>query len=150
MQGVFLHILADALGSVGVIVSSLLVQYKQWYLADPVCSFFVSMLILASVVPLLKSTTQSLMLRTPEKHEQRFGALMERLKRKTGVSRVPSAHLWRHSPKVLVCTVSVVLNVPNERDAVHIWLSQALKNEVGATDITVQVCTDAVQAELRA
>ena len=28
MQGVFLHVLADALGSVGVITSSLLIQYK--------------------------------------------------------------------------------------------------------------------------
>ena len=38
MHGVFLHVLADTLGSAGVIVSSLLIRMYGWYLADPVAS----------------------------------------------------------------------------------------------------------------
>jgi zinc transporter 5/7 len=53
LYGVFLHILADALGSVGVIFSSILVKYYGYYIADPICSFIISVMILVSVVPLL-------------------------------------------------------------------------------------------------
>jgi len=53
MYGVFLHVLADALGSVGVIFSSFLVKYYDIYIADPICSFIISLMILGSVVPLI-------------------------------------------------------------------------------------------------
>ncbi|KAK7100994.1 hypothetical protein V1264_023848 [Littorina saxatilis] len=45
MQGVFLHILADTLGSVGVIISSILIYYFGWMIADPICSMFIATLI---------------------------------------------------------------------------------------------------------
>jgi len=45
VSGVFLHILADTLGSIGVIVSSLLIRYLGWMVADPVCSMLIAGLI---------------------------------------------------------------------------------------------------------
>ncbi|XP_070381436.1 zinc transporter 7 isoform X2 [Dermacentor albipictus] len=45
MQGVFLHILADTLGSVGVIVSAILMNQFGWLVADPICSMFIATLI---------------------------------------------------------------------------------------------------------
>ena len=60
MSGVFLHILADALGSVGAIISALLIYYKEWYVADSICSFIVSLLILSSVRPLIVSSKEIL------------------------------------------------------------------------------------------
>jgi len=53
MEGVFLHVLADALGSVGVIVSSILVQAFGWYITDPICSTMISILIFMSTFSLL-------------------------------------------------------------------------------------------------
>lgn len=62
ISGIFLHILADTLGSVGVIISSALIHqfgmiyqschnyyiitYLGWMLADPICSMFIAILIL--------------------------------------------------------------------------------------------------------
>ena len=43
--GVFLHILADTLGSVGVIISSLLIEWYHWHIADPLCSILIAALI---------------------------------------------------------------------------------------------------------
>jgi zinc transporter 5/7 len=63
---VFLHILADALGSVGVIFSSILVKYYGMYIADPICSFIISVMILVSVIPLIKMTSSNLILMTPK------------------------------------------------------------------------------------
>lgn len=65
MQGVFLHVLADTMGSVGVIVSSLLIQQFGWYIADPICSLFIAILILISILPLLKESAEILLLATP-------------------------------------------------------------------------------------
>ena len=63
--GVFLHVLADTLGSVGVIISTILIENLGWKIADPICSLFIASLIFASVVPLVKETALILLLRTP-------------------------------------------------------------------------------------
>eukprot|EP00937_MAST-01D_sp_MAST-1D-sp2_P004222 g4222.t1 len=65
MHGVFLHIMADALGSLGVIVSSALVSHYKWYIADPICSLFISCLIVISAVPLMRQTGSILLQRFP-------------------------------------------------------------------------------------
>lgn len=65
VSGIFLHVLADALGSVGVITSSLLIKYFGWYLADPICSIFISLLIVASVIPLILQSASILLQATP-------------------------------------------------------------------------------------
>ena len=44
-EGIFLHILADTLGSVGVIISSLLIRFFGWNIADPICSMIIAILI---------------------------------------------------------------------------------------------------------
>lgn len=43
--GVLLHIMADTLGSVGVIISALLMQKYDLMIADPICSMLISLLI---------------------------------------------------------------------------------------------------------
>lgn len=65
MRGVFLHVLADTMGSIGVIISSLLIQQFGWLVADPICSLFISILIFISVLPLLKDSADVLLLATP-------------------------------------------------------------------------------------
>ena len=62
MQGIYLHIMADALGSVAVVISTLLVQYTGWSGFDPLASCIIAVLIFASAVPLVVSTAQILLL----------------------------------------------------------------------------------------
>ncbi|TCD68402.1 putative zinc transporter msc2 [Steccherinum ochraceum] len=62
MRGVFLHVLADTLGSVGVIISTLLIQFYGWTGFDPIASLFIAILIAASVVPLIVDTGKVLLL----------------------------------------------------------------------------------------
>ncbi|XP_022164956.1 zinc transporter 7-A-like [Myzus persicae] len=65
MKGVLLHILADTLGSVGVVISALLMRAFGWMRADPVCSIFIAVLVAASVWGLLRDSARVLMMRTP-------------------------------------------------------------------------------------
>lgn len=62
MQGIYLHILADALGSVAVVVSTLLVQWTGWSGFDPLASCIIAVLIFISTIPLVSSTTKILLL----------------------------------------------------------------------------------------
>lgn len=94
MEGVFLHVLADALGSVGVIVSSFFVIYFEWYIADPICSLIIAILILVSVVPLLQDSVKVLM-------EKDIGCKVKKIRKKLegipGVEVVQSVHVWKLS-----------------------------------------------------
>ena len=62
MQGIYLHIMADALGSLAVVISTLLVRYTGWTGFDPLASCIIAVLIFASAVPLVVSTAQKLLL----------------------------------------------------------------------------------------
>lgn len=57
MRGVFLHVLADALGSIIVIISALIVHYTDWsynVYVDPILSIIMVSLIFYSTLPLCK------------------------------------------------------------------------------------------------
>ena len=77
--GVFLHVLADTLGSVGVIISTLLIENFGWTRADPICSLLIAVLIFLSVVPLVKETSLMLLLRTPEDMQEQLGVSLQKV-----------------------------------------------------------------------
>lgn len=70
MKGVFLHILADTLGSVGVIISAVLMSQFGWMIADPICSIFIAAMIMISVYPLLRDSAAILMQRSPRELDE--------------------------------------------------------------------------------
>ena len=73
IYGLFLHVLADTLGSVGVLVSCFLVTNYKISIADPVCAMVVSILIFVSVLPLIKMSCEGLLLQTPDNIYQNYG-----------------------------------------------------------------------------
>ncbi|KAK6515833.1 hypothetical protein TWF281_004424 [Arthrobotrys megalospora] len=66
LQGIFLHILADALGSLSVTISTLLVKYTGYTFFDPIASVLIAVLIGASAFPLVFSSAKRLLLAVPE------------------------------------------------------------------------------------
>ena len=69
MHGIFLHVLADTLGSVAVVFSTILIHYTGWAGFDPLASCLIAILIFASAVPLVTSSAQRLLLAVPEDTE---------------------------------------------------------------------------------
>ncbi|KAK2749099.1 putative zinc transporter msc2 [Onygenales sp. PD_40] len=65
MHGIFLHILADTLGSVAVVISTILVHFYKWPGFDPIASCLIAILIFASAIPLVASTSKTLLLALP-------------------------------------------------------------------------------------
>lgn len=65
MRAAFLEVLADALGSVGVIVAAITITLTGWYRADALAGLFIAALILPRAVVLLRDTSRILMEFTP-------------------------------------------------------------------------------------
>ena len=70
------------MGSVGVIVSTLLIDWFGLNIADPICSLFIAVLIFLSVAPLVRDTTQVLLLRTPEDKQNQLGVTLQKVRTK--------------------------------------------------------------------
>ena len=97
MHGVFLHVLADTMGSVGVIISSLLIGYFGWHWSDPICSMCISLLILISVKPLLVDAFHILSLTTPWNVNLQYA--IAQVMQIEGVSSISNARVWQHNSK---------------------------------------------------
>ncbi|KAJ8925616.1 hypothetical protein NQ315_009460 [Exocentrus adspersus] len=94
MKGVFLHILADTLGSVGVIISAILMQTFGWMIADPICSMFISILIALSVLALIKDSVMILMQRQPVALDNILPQCYQKVIGLAGVYSVQEPHFW--------------------------------------------------------
>lgn len=56
----YLHILADTLGSVGALLAAFCVKTFELYIADTICAFLTAITIFISVIPLLKISYENL------------------------------------------------------------------------------------------
>lgn len=66
IKGAFLHVVADAASSIGVILAAIAVWALNWIWADGVISLFVSGLILISATPLIVQSLNALFAKSPE------------------------------------------------------------------------------------
>ncbi|CBY31012.1 unnamed protein product [Oikopleura dioica] len=107
MQGAFLHILADTMGSVGVIISTLLIDWFGWHRADPIASIFIALMTLISVKPLLTETTTTLLQRSPPEFDDKLPIAYSQLLRMEGVERLEEAHCWTLAKGQTICSVKI-------------------------------------------
>lgn len=138
MKGVFLHVLADTLGSVGVIISALLMYQFGWMRADPICSMFIAILIALSVLPLLKESIMILMQRQPTSLDRTLAHCFQKVTGLAGVYSVQEPHFWT------LCTDSYVgalkLEVSKNVDPKYVVSqTQRIFAAVGVRRVTVQL-----------
>lgn len=109
MRAVFLHVLGDALGSVAVMVSALVVWLAPGpnrHYIDPVLSLLIAALVLYSVAPLVKKCGLALMLGIPP--HINVAELREEILQIDGVDGVHDFHIWQLSDAKCIASVHVV------------------------------------------
>ncbi|CAF1123198.1 unnamed protein product [Didymodactylos carnosus] len=134
MKGVFLHVLADTLGSVGVIISSLLIQYFGWYISDPLCSLFISIMIFLSVLPLLKDSAMTLLLETPPDIQ----IALDKILRIENVQSFSNEHFWALSSSQLIGTIHIQIAKDGDEQRITSQV-QAILKENQVTNIAIQI-----------
>ncbi|XP_072462556.1 proton-coupled zinc antiporter SLC30A5 isoform X2 [Notamacropus eugenii] len=138
MRGVFLHILADTLGSIGVIVSTILIEQFGWFFADPLCSLFIAVLIFLSVIPLIKDACQVLLLRLPPENEKEINIALEKIQKIEGLISYRDPHFWRHSASVVAGTIHIQVMSDVLEQRIVQQVTGVLK-DAGVNNLTVQV-----------
>uniref|UniRef100_A0A8D0AAB7 Zinc transporter n=1 Tax=Sander lucioperca TaxID=283035 RepID=A0A8D0AAB7_SANLU len=137
-HGVFLHVLADTLGSVGVIISTILIRQFGWLIADPLCSLFIATLIFLSVIPLLKDACEVLLLRIPQENEKDLNSALEKIEKIEGVLSYRDPHFWRHSANMIAGTIhlQIMSDVVEQRIIQQVT---AILKDAGVNNLSVQV-----------
>ncbi len=92
VEGAYQHVLADMLGSVGVIISGALVLAFEWYIADPILSIVVGLLILKSSWGLFMGVFKVLLEGTPDSVD--MYELCSEMEEVEGVTLVHDVHAW--------------------------------------------------------
>lgn len=138
MEGVFLHVMADTLGSIGVIISAGLIYQFGWMLADPICSMFISVLIVFSVIPLLRESVGILMQRIPTGLEKNVHIGYQRVNQMEDVFSIQDPHFWALSSNVWIGTLRLLVAPTADT---HKILSQThhIFMELGVKQLYVQI-----------
>ncbi|WP_432359755.1 cation diffusion facilitator family transporter [Sporosarcina sp. UB5] len=92
LKSAYIHIIGDALGSVGAILAGLFMLLFDWYIADPIISVIVALLILKSAWGVLKQSIHVLMEGSPLTiNKEEVIAELEGIE---GVNNVHDLHIW--------------------------------------------------------
>lgn len=92
VRAAFLHVVTDALGSVGAIAAALAIALFGWRLADPLVAVLIAALVLSSAWRLVKASVDVLMEGAP-KHVD-MTALGRAIRAVPGVMDVHDLHVW--------------------------------------------------------
>ncbi|CAN0857543.1 Metal tolerance protein 12 [Linum grandiflorum] len=138
MEGIFLHVLADTMGSVGVVISTLLIKYKGWLVADPASSIFISALIISSVIPLLRNSAEILLQRVPRTHEKDVKKALNDVRRIEGVHGIQTFHIWSFTNTDVVGTLHLHVSEDTDRTSLKKKVVQRFQ-DCGVKDLTIQV-----------
>lgn len=141
MHGIFLHILADTLGSVGVIISTIIVKITGWTLVDPVMSVLIATLILASAIPLLQSSGSNLLLSVPKSTEDDLHHLLGEVLKIRGVKSYTTPRFWpREGPNSeLVGYLHVQFFKPENSSGIRTKIERLFESSASISKVHLQL-----------
>lgn len=111
MHGVFLHVLGDALGSIGVLISGLcilLIPYDWKKYIDPSISIVICGIIAYGTIPLVRHASRILLQGVPE--NVNMTKLREDILKLDGVESVHELHVWLLVDSTSIASLHVLLN----------------------------------------
>jgi cobalt-zinc-cadmium efflux system protein len=91
-RGAYLHVLGDALGSVGALTAAAIIATTGWTLADPIVSIALALLILVGAWRLMRESTDILLESVPG--HVSMAEVQRRILGVTGVTAVHDLHVW--------------------------------------------------------
>lgn len=136
-RGAMLHILGDMLGSVGAIVAALVMTFTGWFLADPLVSGIIGLLILRSTWELLRETINILMEGTPI--HLSFEEVHDAMREVPGVTEVKDLHLWSIASGFDALSAHVVVPDVAQSDTVRGQLRVLLRERFNIAHTTLEV-----------
>ncbi|KFO35207.1 Zinc transporter 8 [Fukomys damarensis] len=140
----FVHVLGVVFQSIGVLISALLIYLKSYYkIADPICTFVFSILVLSSTVMISKDFTILLMEGVPK--GLNCNHVKELILAVDGVASVHSLHIWSLTVNQVPLSVQVVMATSWDSQIVQRAVARALSKSFTPHSLTIQMESPADQ-----
>ncbi|MCI1786120.1 MAG: cation diffusion facilitator family transporter [Bacteroidales bacterium] len=141
-RGAFLHMIADTLVSIGVVISGIVITVTGWSVIDPVISLIIAGIILITTWNLLSESLKMSIDAVPQ--EINTDEIMKLMESESGVTNIHHLHIWAISTTEIALTAHVVIDNLKDMDEITADLKRKL-NEKGIDHTTLQIerqCTD--------
>lgn len=139
IRGAYLHMVADAAVSAGVVLAGLAILSTGWSWLDPLTSLIISGLIVWGTWGLLRDATAMSLNAVPSGIDP--AAVRSYLEQCAGVVQVHDLHIWPMSTTDVALTCHMVIPVGHPGDAYLADIAQRLHREFGIEHATIQVET---------
>ncbi|EGQ19578.1 zinc transporter ZitB [Sporosarcina newyorkensis 2681] len=137
LKSAYIHIIGDALGSVGAIVAGLLMLLFDWYIADPIISVIVALLILKSAWGVLKQSIHILMEGSPVIiNKEEVLAILENIE---GVKNVHDLHIWTITSGLDTLSCHILIEDKKEEQEVLQQAINLIRDNYKIEHTTIQI-----------
>ena len=136
IRGAFLHMAADTLVSIGVVISGLVISHTGWFIIDPIISIVIAIVILVSTWELLRDSMRLALDGVPEGIETE--EVTQAMQDTAHVTDVHHLHIWAMSTTENALTAHVVVDDEHEATSVRKALKDTLR-EHGITHATIEI-----------
>lgn len=116
VKGAFLHMAADALVSIGVVVSGIIIHFTGWYIIDPIVGIGIAVVVGWSTKDLLKESIRMSLDGVPENID--YEKVKESISSVSGVRSLHHLHIWPLSTTVTALTAHIIIEDPNQMDRI--------------------------------
>ena len=126
VKGAYLHMAADALVSVGVLVAGIVISRTGWYIIDPIIGLIVAVVILISTWNLLHDSLRLTLDGVPTSIDSQ--KVVEAIRALPGVDDVHHIHIWAISTTENALTAYIVLKQPESMQEVKHLIRHRLED----------------------
>ena len=126
VKGAYLHMAADALVSVGVLVAGIVISRTGWYIIDPIIGLIVAVVILISTWNLLHDSLRLTLAGVPTSIDSQ--KVVEAIRALPGVDDVHHIHIWAISTTENALTAHIVLKQPESMQEVKHLIRHRLED----------------------
>lgn len=140
LRGAFLHVAGDTLGSLGAITAGLIMVTTGWYVADPLVSVLIGLLLLYTSWGLIKESVDILMQSVPKGIDvEEVQQAMEEVR---GVIKVHDLHVWTVTSGIFTLSAHAVINGREDFQQVLNEMEGILKDRFHIEHTTIQLETE--------
>lgn len=126
VKGAYLHMAADALVSVGVLVAGIVISRTGWYIIDPIIGLIVAVVILISTWNLLHDSLRLTLDGVPTSIDSQ--KVVKAIRALPGVDDVHHIHIWAISTTENALTAHIVLKQPESMQEVKHLIRHRLED----------------------
>lgn len=127
LKGAYLHLMVDALVSVGVVIAGIIMTYTQWLWVDPFISLIIMIVILASTWKLLRDSLSLSLDAVPS--NIKIEKVREEALKLAGIKDIHHIHVWAMSTAENALTAHLVVEDSISQDEIS-KLKHQLKHQL--------------------